>query len=320
MPHETENQDVTTPRGDLRDRLLGLANPDGAWPWAPGGPSATEPTALAALALAVDEPGHEAHTRRACDVLVSTQRRDGSLGLGEGRGGPGWPTSLAILAWSASGTHPGPRARAVSWLLREKGKPEPKQVGQAIGHDTSLVGWSWTSETHPWVEPTALAILALRREGRGGHPRVRQGVDLLFDRAIASGGWNYGNRLVFDRPQRPQPAPTALALLAVAGTDGGRSPDRIEPALTWLQHSIVTLRAGASLGWSLLALRAWGRSNTTEGPETDRLEDALIHAAAQHALHRPDPASALALLLLAVNRSGPGVFLDRNVKPPGAQA
>ena len=40
-----------------------------------------------------------------------------------------------------------------------------------------------SSGTHSWVEPTALAVLALRREGLGSHARVQEGVRLLRDRA-----------------------------------------------------------------------------------------------------------------------------------------
>jgi hypothetical protein len=291
----------------LRDRLNSLANPDGSWSWTPDGPPATEPTALAVLALAADNP-RDSHARRAADLLRSLQRPDGSIspGIGSvpGRDGPGWPTALAILAWQATATQAASRTRALNWLKLAQGKPEPNQIGQAIGHDMSLLGWSWAAGTHAWVEPTALAILALRRDGLERHPRVRAGLDLLRDRAIASGGWNYGNRLVLNRPQRPQPAPTALALLALAGTDHARPSQLIPPALDWLRKSLPTLRAGYSLGWSLLALRAWGVLATIDG--------ACMTASAKHALRRPDPASALALLILAAHPDGLSPLLTQN--------
>ncbi len=100
--------------------------------------------------------------------------------------------------------------------------------------------------------------MALRREGLDAHPRVRDGIRLLIDRAIPTGGWNYGNSKVFGRCLRPQPGPTALALLALAGT-ASRSPV-IAPALDYLERTLPDLHAGWSLGWAWLALRVWDRA------------------------------------------------------------
>ena len=56
-----------------------------------------------------------------------------------------------------------------------------------LGHDPTLTGWPWVGGTHSWVEPTSLAVLALRREGLGKHPRVEEGLKVIRDRAIVSG-------------------------------------------------------------------------------------------------------------------------------------
>ena len=81
-----------------------------------------------------------------------------------------------------------------------------------IGHDSTLVGWPWVDGTHSWLEPTALAILALCREGLGDHPRVAAGIALILDRALEDGGWNYGGKAVFGRSAAPS-----------ARTDGARA-------------------------------------------------------------------------------------------------
>jgi hypothetical protein len=88
-----------------------------------------------------------------------------------------------------------------------------------MGHNGMLVGWPWVSGTHSWVEPTSLALLAMGREGRAGHPRAREGVRVLIDRAIPGGGWNVGNTVVFGTRLRPSPGPSGLALLALAKVD-----------------------------------------------------------------------------------------------------
>ena len=38
------------------------------------------------------------------------------------------------------------------------------------------LGWPWVDGTHSWVEPTALALLVMGREGLSGHSRAREGV------------------------------------------------------------------------------------------------------------------------------------------------
>ena len=111
---------------------------------------------------------------------------------------------------------------------------------RTVGHDTAIVGWPWVADTHSWLEPTAVAILALRREGKVDHPRVREGLRLIRDRAIPTGGWNYGNNVAFGRDLRPQPAPTGLALLALAGIDD-RS-EVVERAVGYLQESLPSTR------------------------------------------------------------------------------
>src|SRR5262249_10379671 len=133
--------------------------------------------------------------------------------------------------------------------------PENRGV---IGHDTSLIGWPWVEGTHSWLEPTALAILALAGEGLGDHPRVRDGVRLILDRAIPSGGWNYGNKAVFGRMLRPQPGPTGMALLALAGRAGGQASPAVTRALDYLRGTLPAVRAAVSLGWGVLGLRAAG--------------------------------------------------------------
>ena len=115
----------------------------------------------------------------------------------------------------------GPAGAGRSLAPRPGGDPDPPPGApeRTVGHDTTLIGWPWVADTHSWLEPTAMTILALCRDGRADHPRVRAGLRLIRDRAIAAGGWNYGNNIAFGRDLRPQPAPTGLALLALARVD-----------------------------------------------------------------------------------------------------
>ena len=276
-----------------------------AWGYRRGGPLAVEATALAALGLLATDPegGSRSLASRAADRLAGLQRADGSLGITANLPTPGWATPLASVLWQSLDSHHRARNGAADWLLGERVDTPPRSAdGPIVGHDTSIAGWPWVEGTHSWVEPTALALLALDREGRSGHPRAVDGARVLRDRAIASGGWNYGNPAVFGRPLRPQPAPTGLALLALARSGEDRSV--IEPSLAYLREALPKIRASASLAWGLLGLRAW---NSTASGRADWLAEA-----AAGVLPRDDAAPRLGLLLLASSDSALSYLL-----PPG---
>jgi hypothetical protein len=125
-----------------------------------------------------------------------------------------------------------------------------------MGHNTTLVGWPWIEETHSWIEPTAMHVLALKAVGQSGHPRTREAVRLLIDRLLPAGGCNYGNTVVMDQVLRPHLQPTGLAMLALAGEsvrDG-----RIEKSLDYLTAELSPRTASGSLCYGLLGLAAHG--------------------------------------------------------------
>ncbi len=184
------------------------------------------------------------------------RRDDGSLGVTEQLREPGWPSPLASLLWAALPGHETERAATLRWLLATKGVANPRGANEPMGHDLSLIGWPWCAGTHSWVEPTAMALMVLAREGKSAHPRAVEGKLLLQDRAIPAGGWNMGNPIVFGTILRPIPAPTGLALLALAST--GTPREFVGPSLAYLRDSLASTHAPVSLGWGLLGLRAWG--------------------------------------------------------------
>src|SRR5262249_34176908 len=147
--------------------------------------------------------------------------------------------------------------RARNWLLRLEGRTlSHNDPGtKLVGHDSAAVGWPWVLGTHSWLEPTAMAVLSLCREGLSHHPRVKARAHLILDRSIKHGGWNYGNPEVFGRELRPQPGPSGVALLALAALQID-SPE-CRRGIDYLRQALSEVRSGASLGWGVLALRAW---------------------------------------------------------------
>jgi hypothetical protein len=269
-----------------------------------------EPTCLAALALAASHPvsiaeKSKAAVHDAADWLAGQQQRDGALGIAPDLPHPRWTTTLGVLVWSAQDIADAARHKAVDWLLSRQGTTWTPEVAEPFGHDPRIAGWPWVEGTHSWLEPTAMAVLALRRAGRKEHQRTRDGQRLIRDRVIRSGGWNYGNSTVFGADLRPHPAPTGLALLALADNDDAVSP-LISQSCAYLERILPTTRAPQSLCFGILALTAWGR----RPPEADD----WLAAAHAGAARRSNSIAELAYLLLAAGpRSLDLLGLQRSV-------
>ena len=262
----------------------------------PGGYAASdapacEPTAWAAISLARAAPGQplqSAQPRRAGDWLRDCQTREGSVGINQDEPDPAWPTSLSMLAWSLIDASRYAKAieKATNWALRTKGKAVEQRP--QIGHNTSLIGWSWAAETHSWLEPTALFVKALTMLGHARHARTTEAVRLMVDRLLPDGGANYGNTRVLDQFLRPHVQPTGIVLWALA--DHEADDKRIKRALEFLERSLQSPLGAASLAFAVMGLRAHGRNDATH--------DQLLEAAFEKQGERGS-CYKLALLALA---------------------
>ena len=206
---------------ELFDRLA-AAVPCG---YHPTEPAASEPTALAALALSA--AGRNQAAGKALDWLAAVQQADGSVSataqpdapgadqLGSPRGG----TSSSPLPWQERGRGNGGDSTPhfVAWLLQARRRDA--QAGD-VGHNSELVGWPYGSPARiPGVEPAAeIAVLALRASGHADHARTQEAICLLIDRLLSTGGCNYGNTIVLGRELRPHVG-RQLGVAMLATTD-----------------------------------------------------------------------------------------------------
>ena len=229
------------------------------WGYSRGDRSASEPAALVGMALTAS--GDFQGARASLDWLRSIQARDGSIGVSASQREPGWPTAWALAAWIAfdaattGSTYRVPAQKGVAWLLSIKGETLP--ASPEFGHDVSLVGWPWVEHTHSWLEPTALAVMALRYAEHGGHPRVKEGIRLLIDRLLDEGGCNYGNTVVDGQALRAHVQPTGLCLLALAGEHEGSG--KLRRSIDWLGRSVGPATTPVSLAYALAGLSAHGQ-------------------------------------------------------------
>ena len=274
----------------LRRALADARNSDGGWGYTAGAASRLEPTtwALAATGATTGEAARPFFAR--------CQRPDGWLAEDAA-----WPINIGFNAMTAAlapdtALDAAARLRLLAALERSKGIAIPPSA--EIAQDNSLQGWSWNEGTFSWVEPTAWALLALKRARRASPPnaaaaaRVAEGERLLVDRCCREGGWNFGNANVMQQDLRPYVPTSALALIAMQDRRGGAEVDR---SVAFLQaHGAGESSAGA-LGLARLAL-------DTLGLDAAAIDDALIaqtaNALAFGNLH------TLAIALCALTRTG----------------
>jgi hypothetical protein len=236
---------------DLKDSR----NSDGGWGYFSGQDSATEPTSLALLALSVLEPNGDSPAAAEA-WLISYQRQDGFFPAWPAHPEISWITPLGGLALYQRSRTSAVQAAAVA-LLSEQVYTFPSLLPNLYGYDTQIPGWPWTSGDFSFVEPTSLAIIFLKQAGYWNEQRVRQGVQLLNDRALAAGGWNYGEPQVLEGDLYPAVLSTAMALLALADEPN----DKTSAALDWLQKQSGQISSLLSLGWATMALNVYGMLN-----------------------------------------------------------
>lgn len=275
-----------------RARLRSTDRSPAGWGYHRGAKIAVEPTVLAALGLlatANDELDRLIAVESA-DRIASMQRDDGSIGVDDDPTSPDWAGPFAVLLWTATQSHWHEAENALKRLLNRRGEPFDQGNDRTVGHNSKLVGWPWIERTHSWVEPTAHALLALAARKRLDHKFTHEGILLLIDRALPSGGWNYGNTTVYGRPLRPQPEPSGLALAALAACRAS-SNAAVGAGIAYLNQSLADIRTPRSLGWGLIGLTACGAR--PEGA------DEMLAEAYARIADRPTTAVDLGLLLLA---------------------
>src|SRR5262249_41074294 len=183
-----------------------------------------EPTAWAALTLQ-GEPTSD----RAWALLKSWQLPDGSWRPAADVHISNWATSLCVTIASVRGEFGEPFRNGVEWLLGSAGF-ESRLLNRAAARvgllhserNVNLKGWPWKPNTASWVEPTAHALVALKRASAqmGSdelHERVRLGHEQLLDVRCPDGGWNYGSRVAIGIDLPSYPETTALALVGLQG-------------------------------------------------------------------------------------------------------
>ena len=236
---------------DWIDNTLDALTATTEWGYHVGAPSATEPVALAAMALT-------AHGRieAAAPLTVWLEKHrnpDGSLGVTAAQDSPCWPTSLAMLAWLGADhaarqpAHAEMLRRAADWTLAIEGVPI--DMDNEMGHNSRLIGWPWVETTHSWIEPTAQHVLALKAVGMSSHARTREAVRLLSIACCPTGAATTATRSCSARRSArtcSRPASVCWRLADEPDVDG-----RIGKSIDYLLRALNQRTATASLCYGL---------------------------------------------------------------------
>jgi hypothetical protein len=268
------------------DEIMSRELPDGGFRYSDTGPLSPEASAWAVLAIKASG-GHLDFADRACKKLATLQQPDGRVTAVPGCKEAIWPTPLCILAWKCLESYRQPVEAGIQFLLTSKGRHFPRTPDAAAGHDTSIVGWPWIENTHSWIEPTSLSMMALRANGYKDHPRTLEAARMIMDRQLPGGGWNYGNTTVFGKELLPIPENTGQALCVLSGmTDR----DSVETSLGYLAGCSRKIRTPLALAWVLQGLAVWSQ------PLPDS-ESAIEESLALQERYGPYDTALLALLV-----------------------
>ena len=175
----------------------------------------------------------------------------------------GWMTAWAVLALAQSPDTQSAVARGAQWLIATEGlrvmdAPSRAVIYQRLEIDSTLRGWPWQPGDAAWVHPTALAMLALGALGKSNDARIADGQVYLFDRALASGGWNIGNPEMLGKTVPATIQDTAMTLLALHAVGTSPSELHVSSALVFLNNAVARAKTAAELAWGIYALNNWG--------------------------------------------------------------
>lgn len=237
---------------------------------------------------------------RAWALIQSWQRPDGGWKPANGIEISHAATSLCVLLHCAANRYDDPFHKGLGWLLTTEGVEGGWLTRMVhlfglspVEYDPGLVGWPWLLDTSSWVEPTATALVALKRAAQSRSltskvhrelvARVNIGERMLIERRCRDGGWNYGNRRVLQVELPGFPETTALALIGLQGSSFSSVPDQTELARRYWRQSQSPL----AKAWLSISLLNYGIVAPVDASGTTAISHDLLLTSLQ-AIGRPD--------------------------------
>jgi hypothetical protein len=261
--------------------LEAAQNQDGGWGFRKGSQSRVEPTCWVLLALRERETSAKL-PEDALRFLRSRQLPDGSWPATETHQTGCWVTSLACWVLAEDPESRSRVAAGARWIVNDW--PAKEQVvrrmirkllvrAEITRQDDSLRAWGWTPATASWVEPTALALIALDQVPAVLVPAAAAGrrklaTAMLYDRMCPGGGWNCGNPRVYGVAGEPLVEPTVWALLALRNQPESEQKTQ---SLRWLAAAVRGILSAGSLALAKICLETYGLGWPLDATTLDHL-------------------------------------------------
>ena len=203
------------------DYLISTQHETGGWGYSPGHKSVIEPTATVLLSIR-DEPKAINIFQKGMNWLLSSQHQDGGWGINEDDPESGWHTAWALIALKHSNPSNDSIVRAVEWLsyvsTYQFTQDELRDPKILVSDTAVALSWPWLPGQGCWIEPTALAVLALEglAQSQVATTRMRAAFDYFHQNRTPIGGWGLGNAGPYETVVLPDAYRTALVLMALA--------------------------------------------------------------------------------------------------------
>jgi hypothetical protein len=176
---------------------------------------------------------------------------------------------------------------AADALVRERAIKIPYE--RQYYQNNRLQAWGWCPGTFSWVEPSAWSVLALKKIAAASstpsplrtaaRTRIEEAERVLLNRAVVTGGWNYGNANMYGRQLHAHVPTTAVALLALQDR---RSEPAVQRGLQFLRRHRGAEPTAFALALAAICLGVYGESTT----DLERqLAGAFIAARLRHNVH-----------------------------------
>jgi hypothetical protein len=267
------------------ESLRASQNKDGGWGYLPAHQSWLEPTCYALLALYQDAASASAW-QRGWSLLRSWQLPDGGWRPAAPVAVSSWATALCVTLHCVHETFDSSFERGLHWLIASRGSEGGlfERTLNAVWklpveYDRRWKGWPWSPDAASWVEPTAHSLLALKKASRTASAesiaqRIDEGERMLLDRRTNDGGWNHGNRRVYNVDLPSYPETTAIALTGLQGCTRENLDRSLELARKyWMETSSPLAKA-----WLTIGLRNYGENLPAPPEATPPGSDVMLTA------------------------------------------
>jgi hypothetical protein len=205
------------------DYLISAQHERGGWGYLTGQKPVVEPTAAVLLAIRNDPHANNSF-QRGLSWLVNCQHQDGGWGINEDDPESGWQTAWALITLRYSIQKKDSMSKAEEWLATvgtsDITKEEFQKAEIPQSNNIGALIWPWLPGQVGWIEPTAMAVIALGgiTSSKLAEVRINAAHSYFLHNRTPDGGWDIGNAGPLDTIVLPRAYPTSLVLIALALT------------------------------------------------------------------------------------------------------